>query len=140
MPKYPFLSDQWVAAAEALRDEYAGSGASPGVDIRMNQVVTEVPFGDGVVETHLDTSSGTLDLGLGHVDDAEVTVTLEYDTARSFFVDGNPQAAMQAFMAGKLTVQGDMTKLVQLMQNQTQSAERDEEVVSVLGRIRDITE
>jgi len=31
---------------------------------------------------------------------------------RRSFVEGNPQAGMQAFMAGKVKVQGDMTKLM----------------------------
>jgi len=34
------------------------------------------------------------------------------ETARAVFVDANPQAGMQAFMSGKVRVQGDMTKLM----------------------------
>ena len=40
----------------------------------------------------------------------DVTATLDYDTAKAMMVDANPQAAMQAFMAGKIKLQGDMTK------------------------------
>ena len=28
------------------------------------------------------------------------------------FVDGNPQAAMQAFMSGQIKIEGDMTKIM----------------------------
>jgi putative sterol carrier protein len=137
VPKYPFLSDEWVAEAERLREEYRGTGPPVAVAIRMNQVITDVPFGDGTEDAHIDTSSGQLELGLGHLDDPDVTVTLDYETARSFFVDGSPQAAMQAFMAGKLKVQGDMTKLIESMQEQ--SAPSGPEVESLRERIRAIT-
>ena len=33
-------------------------------------------------------------------------------TAREVFVEGNAQAGMQAFMSGKVRIQGDMTKLM----------------------------
>ena len=42
----------------------------------------------------------------------ELTVTVDWATAKAIFVDQNPQAGMQAFMAGKIKVQGDMTKLM----------------------------
>jgi putative sterol carrier protein len=41
-----------------------------------------------------------------------VTLTTDYATARDVFVSGNQAAGMQAFMAGKVKVQGDMTKLM----------------------------
>ena len=78
--------------------------------MKMNLVITEVPFGEGTVEAHMDTTSGELVLDTGHVDGPDVTATLDYDTAKAMMVDANPQAAMQAFMAGKIKVQGDMTK------------------------------
>ena len=39
-------------------------------------------------------------------------MSTDIDTAREVFVSGNQQAGMQAFMAGKVRVQGDMTKLM----------------------------
>ena len=50
--------------------------------------------------------------GMGHLEDPELTVTLPFDVAKGIFIEGNPQAGMQAFMAGKIKVQGDMTKLM----------------------------
>ena len=41
-------------------------------------------------------------------------MTVDYLTAKAIIVDGNPQAGMQAFMAGKIKVQGDMTKMMAL--------------------------
>jgi hypothetical protein len=135
--KHPFLSDEWVVEAEKIREELRDAGPPLTASVRMNQVITEVPFGDGVIDAHLDTSSGQLDLGLGHLDDPDVTVTLDYETAKAVFVDGTPQAGMQAFMAGKVKVQGDMTKLIETMQQQAAPSLPETEAFS--ERIRAIT-
>jgi putative sterol carrier protein len=112
---YQFLSDEWVDAARKIREE-AEDPAPTGAPVKMNLVINDVPFGDGSVDAHMDTTSGELDLDFGHVDGPDVTVTLDYGTARSIMVDGDPQAAMQAFMAGKIKLQGDMTKALALQQ------------------------
>ncbi|MBW3668258.1 MAG: SCP2 sterol-binding domain-containing protein [Actinobacteria bacterium] len=114
--KHPFLSDEWIAAVKALREEYRGKTQAPGHTVRMNQIITDVPFGAGAVDAHMDTSGGEVEMDLGHLENADVTVTLDYDTAKAIVVDGNPQAGMQAFMAGKIKVQGDMTKLMAMQQ------------------------
>ena len=106
---YTFLSDEWVEAARKVR-EAAGAPTTAPAPVRMNLVITGVPFGDGSVDAHIDTTSGETQLDLGHLDAPDVTATLDYDTARAMMVDANPQAAMQAFMAGKIKLQGDMTK------------------------------
>ena len=41
-------------------------------------------------------------------------MTVDYDTAKAILIEGNPQAGMQAFMAGKVRVEGDMAKLMAL--------------------------
>ncbi|HEY3942612.1 MAG TPA: SCP2 sterol-binding domain-containing protein [Acidimicrobiales bacterium] len=110
----PFLSDAWLREARALRAEFGPSLPSPPQGVRMNLVVNEVPFGDGAIDAHLDTSSGALDLETGHVERPDLTVTVDYVTAKAILVDNNPQAAMQAFMAGKVRVEGDMAKLMTL--------------------------
>ncbi len=50
--------------------------------------------------------------GKGTTDGADLTLSTDIDTARAVFVSGDQQAGMQAFMAGKVRVQGDMTKLM----------------------------
>ena len=115
--KYPFLSDEWLEAAKKIREEHSGGDSpAPAHSVRMNQVVTDVPFGDGTINAHMDSSSGEMEMDQGHIDDAEVTVTVDYGTAKAIFVDQNPQAGMQAFMAGKIKVQGDMTKMMAMQQ------------------------
>ena len=77
----------------------------------MNLMIQSTPFDDDLA-MHLAIAGGRADWGKGHLDDAEVTLTLAYDTARAIFVEGNPQAAIEAFMAGRIIVQGDITKLM----------------------------
>ena len=117
MAQYAFLTDEWLDAAKKIREEYAGKSAPPAHAVRMNQIITEVPFGDGTIEAHMDSSSGEMEMELGHIPDPEVTVTVDYETAKAIFVDQNPQVGMQAFMAGKIKVQGDMTKLMAMQQS-----------------------
>ena len=105
--------------AKAIREEYAGKTAAPAHAVKMNQIITEVPFGDGTINAHLDTSGGEMVMETGHIEGEDLTVTLDYATAKAILVDGNPQAGMQAFMAGKVKITGDMTKLMALMQGGT---------------------
>lgn len=115
MATYPFLSDEWVEEARRIREELGGTGPAVPHKVMMNLVITDVPFGDGSpIEAHMDTTSGTLELDFGHLASADLKVTVDYPTAKAIFVDGNPQAGMQAFMAGKIRVDGDMSKLMML--------------------------
>ena len=141
MPTYPFLSDEWIAEARKIRAEMADAEAEaavPAATVRMNQVINEVPFGSGRLDAHLDTSSGTLEMETGHLENPDVTVTLDYETAKAIFVDGTLDAGMKAFMEGKVRVQGDMAKLIAALQ---QLAPPDPDAVNqAQARIRDITE
>ncbi len=119
MATYPFLSEEWIAEARKIRAELAPppiDSATPPTSVRMNQVITDVPFGTGTLDAHLDTSSGTLEMETGHLDHADVTVTLDYLTAKAIFVDGTLDAGMKAFMEGRVRVQGDMAKLIAALQ------------------------
>ena len=131
---YKFLTPEWIEAAHKVREE-AGAAAPLAHSVRMNQVITDVPFGDGTVEAHMDTSSGALEMDLGHLENPDLTVTIDYDTAKAIFVEGNPQAGMQAFMSGKIKVQGDMTKLMAMQQGAP-----DPTAVQIAARIKEITD
>lgn len=131
---YQFLSDEWVSEAKRIREEYRDHDVPPIAKLRMNQIVTGVPFGEGVVHTYMDTTAGGLDMDLGHLPEADVTMTVDYETAKAIIVDGNPQAGMQAFMAGKMKVQGDMAKLMQIQQQLPMATAQE-----VAAKIREIT-
>ena len=133
--KHPFLSDDWLAEARRMGKEYAGDLDAGEYLIRMNQVITGVPFGEGTLHTHIDSSSGTMEIETGHLDEPDVTVTLDYETARSVFIEGNRDAGMQAFMAGKVKVQGDMSKLMAM-----QAGAPDAKAQEIAQRIQAITD
>lgn len=137
MAKYPFLSDEWMDAAKAIREEYRGKAQPVPHVVKMNQIITDVPFGEGTIEAHMDTSSGEMEMDTGHLEGADVTVTLDYATAKAIFVEGNPQAGMQAFMAGKIKVAGDMTKLMAM---QGGGATADPVAEELAQKIAEITE
>jgi len=134
--KYPFLSEEWIAEVRKIGDEARAEGGGTIIPhaVKMNQVITDVPFGSGTVDVHMDTTSGDMQMEMGHLPDPDLTVTVDYDTAKAIFVDGNPQAGMQAFMAGKVKVQGDMTKLMAM-----QAAPPDPKAQELSKKIRDIT-
>jgi len=133
---HPFLSPEWIDEARQINDEYRGRTAPVAAEVRVNLVVTDVPFGSGSLDAHVDTGSGELEIETGHVDGTDLTLTLDYDTARAILVEQNPQVAMSAFMGGRIKVQGDMSKLLVL---QGQMGAADPVALEVAGRIRDIT-
>ena len=135
MATYPFLSDDWLTEARAIRAEFDGKGEPIPHAVRMNLVITAVPFGDGTVNAHMDTTSGQLELDMDHIDPADLKVTLDYDIAKAILIEGNPQAGMQAFMSGKVKVEGDIAKLMAM---QTSGADPTTEMVA--ARIKAMTE
>lgn len=108
--KHPFLADGWFDAVEGIVAEHS-AGAAPGPNLLVNMVITETPF-DSDRQFHMGSQEGNALFASGHRDGADVTLTTDYATAKDLFVSGNPQAGMQAFMSGKVKVQGDMTKLM----------------------------
>lgn len=112
---HQFLSDEWMAEAKAIRAKYEGQTAKVTQSIRINQVISESPFGeDGVIKSYLDTSSGDVVMDIGELDGPDCTISTDYATAKKLFVDQDQAAAMQAFMGGKIKVQGDMMKMMAL--------------------------
>lgn len=111
---HPFLSDAWIDAARELRERRAGELPPPPAAVKVNVVVTDIPHRDGDLQGHIDTSEGTTIIEDGHLDDAELTVTVDYATARAAFIDRDQQAVMQAFLGGKIFVEGDASKLLAL--------------------------
>ncbi len=109
--KHAFLSDGWIAAVEKIVAEQGGDAAGPHGNMMMNLVVTDTPFGEDK-QFHMGTADGAAVMGGGHRDAADLTMTTDYATAKEVFISGNQHAGMQAFMAGKVKVQGDMTKLM----------------------------
>jgi hypothetical protein len=120
---YEFLSPEWITAANAARARHLDRELP--FALAMNLTVTEVPFGDGVLDAHVSASSGSVTVDFGHLDVPEVSVTLDYVTARSVLVNADGEAAMAAFMEGRVRVEGDMTKLLAFQSRAMTEGERD---------------
>jgi len=134
MSKHEFLSEEWIAAAQAIREDYAGQATTAPPPMKMNVVITEVPFDESTMDAHIDTTDGEMSLDMGHLDSADLTVTVDYATAKAIFIDQDQQASMQAFMAGKIKVQGDMTKMMAM-----QTVQPDPAQVEMATKIAEIT-
>ncbi len=133
---YPFLSPEWMDAAKAIREKYADQAAAITISVKMNQVITDVPFGEGDVRLYLDTSSGSLEMETGELETPDLTLTTDYDTAKKIFVDQDQAAGMQAFMAGKIKVQGDMMKMMAMQTGMPQ----DEIAKTIASEVKAITD
>ncbi len=109
-----FLSPGWISAARELRAEYEDKIPEPPIAVLINVVVTDMPHSDGRLDGHVDSSDGQLIIDEGHLDEPELTVTIDYDTARTIFVKRDPAELMQAFFGGKILVEGDASRLLML--------------------------
>jgi SCP-2 sterol transfer family len=107
---YVFLSDEWFVAVREIVEARVVE-IPPGAEVSMNLVVTGTPFGDDR-QLHVGAREGRPHWGTGHETEADLTLTTDYETAKSIFMSGDPQAGMQAFMEGKVKLQGDLTKLM----------------------------
>ncbi len=116
MQKYAFLSDEWVGEAKRIYAEAGAGGAIADstnlAPVRVNLIVTDAPFSSAPVDAHVDTSAGRIDIDVGHLQQPDVTISLGYDTARSLFVQGDVQSVLQAFLGGRIKVDGDLSKLL----------------------------
>ena len=126
--RYEFLSDDWFAKVDEL---IAAAGdlqipaAVKGVDV--NITVTS-PNGD----TKLFMKNGLFTRG--HHAGASATLTLAADLARKIIVDGDAAAGVQAFLEGKIQVDGDLAKVVAM-----QTAEPSEPQKQLSRKIAAIT-
>lgn len=106
-----FLSEEWGdAVREALNSSDAVKNATKGVNLTIQQVVTDVPD-QGEVRYWTKFDDGTIDGGVGEAPDADVTISQTYDNAAS--MNRGELNAQAAFMQGKLKVTGNMGKLLQ---------------------------
>jgi hypothetical protein len=112
---HTFLSDGWLTAVKEIADD-AGVGGMMPDSVSLNLVVTGGPEGD----RELHVADGSFATGL--LDSAPTKLTVPYTVAKAMFLEGNQQAAMQAFMSGQIKVEGDMSKLM-AMQAQGQQGD-----------------
>ena len=127
-------------AARLIYNEHRSEAPPVDVPVRANLVITDMPFGDGPLHAHLDTSSGELELDFGHLDAPDVTLTLEYDTAKAQIVAQDTGAVVQAFMAGRIKIEGDMAKVLTLATGAMGSEQGEAVTRRVAADLQAITE
>ena len=139
--KHPFLSPAWMDEARLVRAEFKGQAPAIAASIKANLVITEAPFEEATLDAHLDTSDGEMEIEAGHLPDPDVTLTMDYPTARSFVIDQDQQVMLQAFMGGKIKIQGDMAKLMGMAAaGQAGGVPAADVAAKVSDRMKDITE
>ncbi len=137
MTAHPFLSDEWIAQARDLRARYEHRLPPPRTPVKLNVVVTGIPHRDGgELQGHIDSSDGQTIIEQGLLADAEATVTVDYATAKAAFVTQDQQAVMQAFLQGRIFLEGDASKLLALQAGQNPA---DPLAMEIYGEMRAFT-
>jgi putative sterol carrier protein len=110
-----YLSEEWTREVTSLLQESeAVAQAGRGLSFSVQQVVTDVadaPDG-GEVKYYFKVTDGVPEVHLGLAEGPDATVIQSYETAVALDKgELNPPAA---FMQGKLKIQGDLMKMMQL--------------------------
>jgi alkyl sulfatase BDS1-like metallo-beta-lactamase superfamily hydrolase len=104
-----FLSeDHFAAAREALAADPGFQNSIANVDLGVQFDVSGGPDGD--LTYFLDIADGAARTELGPLDDADVTVSSDYETSQAI-AKGELNVQM-AFMTGKIKVGGNMAKIM----------------------------
>ena len=104
-----WLSQEWLDETKKMAE---GQPERAGASARMQYVVTGGPDGD--IEYYWILVDGKINEStLGHLDDAEVTLTTGYPDALK--IQKGELDANAAFMQGKVKVTGNMAKVMALL-------------------------
>lgn len=106
-----FLSEEWATEVTKLLQADEGvEKAAKGQNITIQQNISGAPDGD--TGNYLRVTEGVPEVVVGQADEAQITVNQSYETTVAMDKgELNPQAA---FMQGKVKVQGNLLKLMQL--------------------------
>ena len=106
-----FLSQEWAdAMTHALNSSQEFAQAAAHHETRVQQVVTGTP--DGESRYFFELEDGRARVGLGQIERPDATVTQAYETAVA--ISKRELHPQQAFMQGKLSVKGNLMKMLQL--------------------------
>lgn len=122
-----FLSSEWAQEVTNTLNDHAGFKSAMGnADLGVAFNVSGGPEGD--VPYYLKSSGGTTNLALGSLDNADVTINTNYETATA--ISKGDLNVQTAFMTGKLKVAGNLAKLMmhQSAINQWSAAVKDQAI------------
>ncbi|MFT4021680.1 MAG: SCP2 sterol-binding domain-containing protein [Acinetobacter sp.] len=114
-----FLSEDWFSTVEQLTAQAGELNLPPALqNLAINLVVV-----DGGENTELSLEGGKIQKGLA--ENAKTTLNMDAETLRKVFLEFDLTAAMQAFMTGKIKVQGDMSQLMALQTAKPSKEQKD---------------
>ncbi len=104
-----FLTEEWASDVTAALNSHDGfRNAIGAADLTIQFNTADAP--DGEVDYFLQASGGATELGVGTVENPDVTVKQTYDTAIA--ISKGELNTQTAFMTGKLKVSGNLAKLM----------------------------
>ena len=104
-----FLTEEWAnAVTEALNSHPGFKSAMGSAELAIQFNTTEAP--QGTVSYYMTTSGGTANLAMGEIEDPDVTINQNYETATA--IAQGELNTQTAFMTGKIKVSGNLAKLM----------------------------
>ncbi len=104
-----FLSDEWAqAVTDALNTHPGFKSAMGSANLSIQFSTSEAPQGD--VAYYMVTSGGEARLAIGELEDPDVTIGQNYETASA--ISQGSLNTQTAFMTGKIKVAGNLAKLM----------------------------
>jgi alkyl sulfatase BDS1-like metallo-beta-lactamase superfamily hydrolase len=104
-----FLSEDHMAIGTAgLNDDAGFTAAMNNVELGLQFNVTDAP--DGEIDYYLTVGDGPALLALGTLEDADASVSSDYETAAA--ISKGELNVQMAFMTGKIKVGGNMAKVM----------------------------
>ena len=123
-----FLTQTWFDEVAKLNDAAGELNLPPTLaNIVLNAVIT----GDTPTELHLKDGK----IAQGKVADAISTISIDTQTLATIITTGDINAAIEAFMMGKIRIDGDMTQVMAL-----QTTKMSPEQKSLYKQIKAMTE
>lgn len=102
-----FLSDDWFAQVATLNTQAGELPLSPSLaQARFNLAVT----GDNETQLHLQNGK----IGKGFLDNAQASIRLDSQTLGELIAGKDINIALEAFMTGKIRIDGDMSAVLAL--------------------------
>ncbi|WP_019673852.1 SCP2 sterol-binding domain-containing protein [Psychrobacter lutiphocae] len=125
-----FLTDDWFAEVDRLTQEAGELNLPPALaNVKLNLNVTDTTNGEDV-QAYL--AEGVLKRG---TTDADTTIVIDEETLKLVALKGNMNEAMNAFMSGKIRIEGDMSQVMAL-----QTAKPSPEQKALFKQIYEMTE
>ena len=132
-PMYAYLSQEWLDAAQPIRDRFASTSTTE-VPLVANVTVTGMPFGPSAAEMH--SAPGVPNVfDPGHVAEAAVELALDYQLARMILLDTSTNILQLGLGSGQIVVNGDADRLRSYWQDHI----GDQAYLTMMADLRAIT-